>query len=162
MDFFRMFRRKAARDASPLRIDGVSAPLTPGPDDAELAAQALLESTGGGRKRDRRGRKEAEPAKGTPEYYGRLSERIRQRRAGEARLTMRYLACCEERLACRGGMDAAQASEMERELYRRQDAAEREGGEILRRWQRCLAHAILRQMPSGDGAMEEDTQDTPR
>ena len=37
-------KRKEHREAQPLRIEGCRTHLTPEPDDAELAAQALLES----------------------------------------------------------------------------------------------------------------------
>ena len=42
--FWKIFRRKGTREPRPLRIDGVKTTMTPEPDDAELAAQALLET----------------------------------------------------------------------------------------------------------------------
>lgn len=125
--------------------------MTAAPDDSELAAQALLESRIYGDKDQRRkARKTSEPAQGTPEYYQHLSQKIRDSRAAERRLTMRYLSYCEEQLALPKELYVGQIDEMEQELYKRQDVAEREGGELLRRWQHCLAECIVRQMTTID------------
>ena len=147
----KVFRGHGQREPKPLRIEGVKTPMTPQPDDAELAAQALLESLA---QKPRKAKDRPEPGQGTPEYYRQLSEKIRQTRAAEARLTMRYLAYCEEQLALPNELYVGQVGEMERELYKRQDVAEREGGELLRRWQHCLAEVIVRQMSA---ASETDT-----
>lgn len=144
----KIFRRKTFKpQPKQLRIDGVRTELTPQPDDAELAAQALLESRIYGDKDQRRkARKTSEPAQGTPEYYQHLSQKIRDSRAAERRLTMRYLSYCEEQLALPKELYVGQIGEIEQELYKRQDVAEREGGDLLRRWQHCLAEVIVRQM----------------
>ena len=178
MNFFkRIFHRKRERDVRPLRIEGVKTSLTKTPDEQELAAQALLESLGSDKrkvktasKREQNGArtssaereqarpqgKSGQPAKGTPEYYRTLSTKIRESRAAEARLTMRYLAYCEEQLALPKELYVGQIAEMEVELYKRQTIAEREGGELLRRWQHCLAEVIVRQMSAVSGTLSID------
>ncbi len=178
MNFFkRIFHRKRERDVRPLRIEGVKTSLTKTPDEQELAAQALLESLGSDKrkvkaasKREQNGArtssaereqarpqgKSDQPAKGTPEYYRTLSTKIRESRAAEARLTMRYLAYCEEQLALPKELYVGQIAEMEVELYKRQTIAEREGGELLRRWQHCLAEVIVRQMSAVSGTLSID------
>lgn len=159
MNFFkRIFHRKRERDVRPLRIEGVKTSLTKTPDEQELAAQALLESLGSGKgvKGEKRKGKSGQPAKGTPEYYRTLSTKIRESRAAEARLTMRYLAYCEEQLALPKELYVGQIAEMEVELYKRQTIAEREGGELLRRWQHCLAEVIVRQMSAVSGTLSID------
>jgi hypothetical protein len=136
-------------ERSPLHIEGVKpAPLTAEPDDAELAAQALLESMAA-----------PQPPKGgavaaeTPPlggrgaaYYHALADRIRTARSAEARLTMRLLASVEEQLAEPTALYKGQWGDTERKLYRAMDIAEREGGELHRRWQHCLANVLVRQM----------------
>lgn len=157
MDFLKYIKKGRARhcEPKPLRIDGVKTTMTPQPDDAELAAQALLESMSGNPKKSRKG-KAAEPRHGTPEYYRQLSEKIRQARAAEARRTMRYLAYCEQQLDAPAISHHPSAIEdLERGLYLHQDTAEREGGELLRRWQHCLAEVIVRQM-SAAGSLSDD------
>ena len=159
MEFFKkIFRRKreAQTKPQPLRIEGCKTTLTPKPDEAELAAEALLEMMCDGRWKmeDGRGDGRKEIAHGTSsnstcrdvQYYRELSEKIHTARAAERRLTMRYLAYCEEQLALPQPLYVGQIGEMEQELYKRQDVAEREGGELLRRWQHCLAECIVRQM----------------
>ena len=197
----------------PLRISGVKpAPLTPEPDDAELAAQALLETMvneelrmkneeGSARrpegesqfataqKKSTKGTSQPNqpiPADAptrslsainhhTSEYYHALADRIRAARTAEARLTMRLLATVEERLRVlavaseqvRAGEQSSgmqlseptalyrgQWGDTERKLYRAMDVAEREGGELHRRWQHCLANVIVRRMEEERGNEE--------
>ena len=158
----------------PLRIEGVKpAPLTPEPDDAELAAQALLESMCDVRSKKEDGRckmedvrskmedvnhqssaishhtsKSHHPSKShhTSEYYHALADRIRTARSAEARLTMRLLASVEEQLAEPTALYKGQWGDTEHKLYRAMDIAEREGGELKSRWQHCLANVIVRRM----------------
>lgn len=155
----KVFRGHGQREPKPLRIEGVRTEMTPQPDDAELAAQALLESMSDGGRR-KHSKNSQLPKQGTPEYYRQLSEKIRQTRAAEARLTMRYLAYCEEQLALPKELYVGQIGEMEGELYKRQDVAEREGGELLRRWQHCLAECIVRNMSAASETNTDDTDDT--
>ena len=157
----RLFRRKHTTplptvewqgERFPLRIEGVKpASLTPQPDDAELAAQALLESLSPGPSPVERGGTTANdiPLQGGQRgasYYHALADRIRTARTAEARLTMRLLATVEEQLAEQTELYRGQWGDTERKLYRSMDVAEREGGELHRRWQHCLANVIVRQM----------------
>lgn len=146
----------------PLRIEGVKpAPLTAEPDDAELAAQALLESlvneefataqeksTEGTAQPHQPSALSPQPSKShhTSEYYHALADRIRTARTAEARLTMRLLASVEEQLAEPTALYRGQWGDTERKLYRALDVAEREGGTLKSRWQHCLANVLVRQM----------------
>lgn len=135
-----------------LRIDGTKITLTPKPDDAELAAQALLESrikrpTHGPSPKGRGvNRKHAD---GTPEYYKDLSEKIKAAHEQERRAAMRYVSYVEEQLSTplstQGG---AGGGSLERGLYQHQNAIEREGGELKQRWQKCLAELTVMEMES--------------
>ena len=173
------FRRKTATQTPqqkgqgvepvPLRIEGVKpAPLTPEPDEAELAAQALLESMCDVRSKMEDIRDVAadahQPSKShqpsaishhTSEYYHALAERIRTARTAEARLAMRLLASVEEQLAEPTALYRGQWGDTERKLYRALDIAEREGGELHRRWQHCLANVLVRRMEEEREATED-------
>lgn len=143
----RLFRRGEPDPARPLRIDGTPpAPLTPEPDVAETAALALLETMAG------IGGGQEGPAEGTADYYRRLADRIRLAH-GEAELrTKRFLAWCEAELQRDDIPQEGKGSlaQMEFELYKRIDTVERVGGDLRRRWQHCLATAIVRRL-AGDG-----------
>lgn len=93
-------------------------------------------------------------------FYRQLAKRLGLAHAVEARAAKRYVAYCEEQL--RGTAEsrnygttetanlevrgpANPLAALEDGLFRHQNAVEREGGELLRRWQRCLAEAIVRQ-----------------
>ena len=161
----KIFRRKhtaphpagnGVGERSPLRIEGVKpAPLTPEPDDAELAAQALLDTLASPEKNrnnnileyrnnGKQDGKTAQPRDAA--YYHALADRIRTARTAEARLVMRLLASVEEQLAEPTALYRGQWGDTERKLYRAMDVAEREGGELHRRWQHCLANVLVRQM----------------
>lgn len=159
MNFLKIFHRKRREPKTPpqpLRIEGCTTRLTPEPDDAELAAQALLDYFG----KEAKGGKSAaakkkEPEQGSVEYYRQLSEKIRKAHDDEARRARRYIAYTEEWLRTGGhpaGMDTDGASvenglaELEHGLYPLQDCVEREGGELLGRWQHVLAEITIRQM----------------
>ena len=148
MDFFKIFRRKKQKmQPKQLRIDGIKTELTPAPDDAELAAQALLEAHTVKSKKTHKRKKEkkaSEPAQGSPEYYKQLAERIKKAKAAEVRRAKRFLTYAEQQLD--SPLMTGQTGEIERELYKLQDVAEREGGELLKRWQHCLAECVVRQM----------------
>ena len=182
----RLFRRKhttprPAREGQgvglPLRIEGVKpAPLTPQPDDAELATTALLESMAEVSSskfqvssKHARKRPEAKGATAEPEtlnlkpetsgataaYYRALAERIRTARIAEARLVMRLLSSVEEQLSEPTALYKGQWGDTERKLYRAMDVAEREGGELHRRWQHCLANVLVRRMEEEREATED-------
>ena len=171
-------------DAKPLRIDGTKpVALTPEPDDAELAVQALLEimtrkealgrrtlATEGtqergarpedacyrrdARTRDARTRIEER----TAEYYRMLADRMRRAHDQATMRAMRFLAWCEQELPKHDlpleGKGSLQ--QMEVELYKRIDTIERAGGELKRRWQHCLAEVIVRQMTARNAAVGEE------
>ena len=127
-----------------LRIDGVKAPeMTAKPDDAELAAQALLEHKSQPKKAGEKKTKAKQPKEGTAEYYQQMSSKIKAAHEQEARDAQRYLAYTEQELKESPSMD--QLIEIESGLYQYQDAAEREGGELKKRWQRCLAQVMVLQ-----------------
>jgi hypothetical protein len=175
----------------PLRIEGVKpAPLTPEPDDAELAAQALLESMCDVRSKKEDVREVAadahQPSKShqpipadaptrslsaishhTSEYYHALADRIRTARTAEARLVMRLLASVEEQLSEPTALYKGQWGDTERKLYRAMDVAEREGGELHSRWQHCLANVLVRRMEeereaTEDGSGDDQTETPPQ
>ena len=147
MRFLNIFHRKRFKpEPKSLRIDGVSTKMTAKPDDAELAAQALLEhmSDGSSDKKHKRTKGKVEkPKDGTPEHYQQLSGKIKEAHAQEARDAQRYLAYTEQELKENPSME--QLIEIERGLYQHQDAADREGGELKSRWQHCIAECILLQ-----------------
>lgn len=191
MNFIRrIFKRKQFKpQPRQLRIDGVKTTLTPTPDDAELAAQALLETLASdngsrrnkgnngnvssatipaqllsaisfisaGHKKDSAGHKKDSAGHKDAQYYRNLSEKIRAAHDQERRAAMRYVAYCEQELssALRHQTSAlspqtSDIAELERGLYKHQDAVEREGGELLKRWQKCLAEVIVRQMTNNN------------
>ena len=176
----KIFRRKRKGDAArqqeaqtpqPLRIEGTTqAPLTPEPDDAELAAQALLELLAqkdpGARHQvsSDNAQPSVKPETGKPEtnvghdaaYYRQLAERMRQAHDQATLRTMRFVAWCEQELKKPDLPMEGKGSlqQMEVELYKRIDTVERVGGELKRRWQHCLATVIVRQMPATEGETE--------
>jgi len=170
MEFFKkIFRRKreAQTKPQPLRIEGCKTTLTPKPDEAELAAQALLESLSDDtcqRSKDKSQRPETldlrPQTSDRPKdaaYYRDLSEKIRKARAAEKRQAMRFVAYAEQQLE--SPLFTGELDDIERELYRLQDVAEREGGELLRRWQHCLAECIVKQM-SSNGNLNDNEETT--
>ena len=157
MDFFKIFRRKKQKmQPKQLRIDGIKTEMTPAPDNAELAAQALLEAHTDKSKKTHKRKKEkkaSEPAQGSPEYYKQLAERIRKAKAAEVRRAKRFLTYAEQQLD--SPLMTGQTGEIERELYKLQDVAEREGGKLLKRWQHCLVECIVRQMTGKEDGQED-------
>lgn len=159
----------------PLRIEGITTEITPEPDDAEIAAQALLESSPSSKERGAKGRKRSknnsqlstvnsqsgQQAVKDIAYYQRLAERVKEGRAMEARQATRYVAYCEQELIKvedgRFTVGNSQLSALEQELYRRKDIVEREGGELLRRWQHCLAECVVRQMQDNNRDTDKET-----
>ena len=164
--FKKIFHRKPRgndprTDAAPqpLRIEGVpEAPFTPEPDDAELAAQAVLElmTRGGQSNRNTPSNQSNQSTQNTQSnqstqtaaYYRQLADRIREAHAKAARQATRFIYNCElelrkPRLPLYG---AGSVQLLETELYKRIDVVEREGGELKRRWQHCLAEVTVRLM----------------
>lgn len=148
--FRNIFRKRQQPETKPLVIEGIAgAPITAEPDEAELAAQALLEDISGVlSSRTGNDAERHEPDKGTCEYYRELAVRIRQAHDAATLRTMRFIAFCEQALqnpdlpvSGPGSLELLEA-----ELYKRIDTIERDGGELKRRWQRCLAEITVRQM----------------
>ena len=157
--------------AQPLRIEGIGdAPLTAEPDDAELAAEAVLEMMCDGRwnmedvshqpsaishQPSADGR---QPQEGTREYYEALAVRIRRAHEAERRAATRATAYCEQRLSQERLPDQGEGSlaYVEETLYKHLDTIEREGGELKRRWQHCLADVTVRRLNIGDYDRDED------
>ncbi len=171
MRIFNLFRRKRFKpQPKQLRIDGVKTVLTAEPDDAELAAQALLESMS--MKHETLNIKHSatakkKPQQGTPEYYQQLSEKIRTAHEQERRMAMRYVSYVEEQLKLVQGSgfrvqdssnhdpltvnhEPESIATLERGLYQHQDTVERENGELLKRWQKCLAECLLLEMTNNN------------
>ena len=161
--FFRQNRQKEPETPQTLKIDGVGeAPMTMEADNAELAAQALLEVMLDKQKRRRKksdvsdksetSEKSGESGKPntlqTSEYYHQLSDRIRKAYASSRQRTLRFLCYCEQQLRNQDiplyGADSLNI--IQAELYKRIDVIDREGGDIKARWQHCLAEVTLRQM----------------
>ena len=177
----KFFRRRHADETAgqqpsatpqPLRIEGVKpAPLTPESDDAELAAQALLESMVSEELRvkseefataqhdstaqpnqpssiSHQPSKSPQPSVRDAAYYRRLAERIRLARDQATLRTMRFVTWCEQELEKRDLPIEGKGSlaQMEVELYKRIDTIERVGGELKQRWQHCLANVLVRRM----------------
>jgi hypothetical protein len=86
-------------------------------------------------------------AEGTFQYYKDLSEKIRIAHEQERRAAMRYVAYCEEELKHQPS-DISHLTSLEQGLYQHQNAVEREGGELLKRWQKCLAELTVMEMES--------------
>lgn len=167
-----IFRRKEKPGPQPLRIEGVPpAPLTPEPDDAELAAAALLEHMCDvrGKREDVEGKRQPSAVSHQPSeihdaaYYKALAERIRLAHDAARLRTMRFVAFCEQELKKHdlplegpGSLGLLNA-----ELMKRIDTIERVGGELKRRWQHCLADVTVRLIKAGPKlSEEEDNTDT--
>ena len=175
--FGKFFKKKhpsvTDEEPIPLRIEGIpEAPFTAEPDDAELAAEALLEMMAAmPQKKSRRNKGN----KGNPnladgkdvsavsvvsagqnenvadrdvKYYQKLADRIRKAHAKAAQQATRFIYNCELKLENKHLPFYGEGSlgMLEAELYKRIDIVEREGGELKRRWQHCLAEVTVRLM----------------
>lgn len=173
--FFRQNRQKEPETPQTLKIDGVGeAPMTMEADNAELAAQALLEVMLDKQKRRRKksdvsdksetSEKSGESGKPntlqTSEYYHQLSDRIRKAYASSRQRTLRFLCYCEQQLRNQDiplyGADSLNI--MQAELLKRIDVVDRVGGEIKARWQHCLAEVTLRQIEASVRSDDEDEE----
>ena len=140
-------------------------------DNAELAAQALLEVMLDKQKRRRKkadvsdksetSEKSGESGKPntlqTSEYYHQLSDRIRQAYASSRQRTLRFLCYCEQQLRNQDIplFGAGSLNLMQAELLKRIDLVDRVGGEIKARWQHCLAEVTLRQIEASARSDDE-------
>lgn len=156
-------KHKEAATPMPLRIEGVGdAPMTPEPDDAEIAAQAILEIMLEKKAKEKKHRKSAKDHKGDGKdkpgkdkadtnsvaYYQHLSKHIGEAYREGRQRALRFTCYCEQQLADpslplygKGSL-----SLLEAELYKRLDVVEREGGDLKKRWQHCLAEVTIRLM----------------
>lgn len=177
-DIFRRNRQKEPETPQPLKIDGVGeAPMTMEPDNAELAAQALLEVMLDKQKQRRKKAdvyedsdnavksvESVEPGKPntlqTSEYYHQLSDRIRQAYASSRQRTLRFLCYCEQQLRNHDIplFGAGSLNLLQTELLKRIDVVDRVGGEIKARWQHCLAEVTLRQIEASARSDDEDEE----
>ena len=144
------------RKGTPLRVEGTHTHLTPEPDDAELAAEALLEmmtapsNSPKGEGKNAAASKSSSPLweGGRGLYYHQLADRIREAHRKSAQQATRFVAACEYKLQSKHlpyyGPGSLQLLEVE--LYKRIDIIEREGGELKSRWQHCLAEVTVRLM----------------
>lgn len=153
--FKKLFSRIRRQQAEPQRlvVEGVpAAPLTPEPDDAELAAEAFLEMMARPPKdQEHQSNQSNQGQKGAPRdaaYYHALASRIKKAQAVASFRATRFVAWCEDQLKRPDlpvtGPGSLQL--MDAELYKRIDTVERMGGELKRRWQHCLAEVTVRLM----------------
>lgn len=176
MQIRNIFHRKRKEPDEPQPIEGAArVPMTAEPDDAELAAQALLEvmiERKASKKKAKKVAKKSEVQSDektdgktedtdnsqTVEYYERLADRIRMAYDASRRRAMRFLSFCEQELQKRNvpAYGKGSIALLEVELYKRIDIVEREGGELKKRWQNCLAEATLRLMEADEKRKAED------
>lgn len=151
----KLFHRDHSQHTKPQRlaVEGVpAAPLTPEPDDAELATEMLLDVLEKGESRDGNGKEKGEEGKKKEgrdsAYYNAMAERIKNAQAIASFRATRFVAWCEDQLKRPDlpvtGPGSLQL--MDAELYKRIDTVERMGGELKRRWQHCLAEVTVRLM----------------
>lgn len=166
-------KKQEKPEPQPLRIPGVgNAPMTPEPDDAELAAQALLEIMNERRKHHNHKARKAHAddnattdGKDVPHdaaFYRRLAENIRIAYAANAQRATRFISFCEQQLR---NPDLPLTGEgsvqlLEAELYKRIDIVEREGGKLKQRWQHCLAEVTLRLLSEEGRVKREEGRKT--
>lgn len=177
--FKNIFRRKEKPAPQPLRIEGVGeAPLTAEPDDAELAAAALLEhmlqvssskfqvsSKEGGSQPETRnlkpetgGNAAMKPETRDAKYFKDLAARIRTAQEAARLRTLRFLAFVEQELAKKElpVSGAGSLGLLEAELLKRIDVIERHGGELKTRWQHCVAQVMVRLYNVNDNGNDND------
>lgn len=153
-------KKRQADNPRPLHISGVGeVPITPEPDDAETAAQALLEIIIK-EKRHHHKRKHKVPtqtdqtadneAPHDAAYYHHLADRIRIAYSTSTQRALRFVSFVEQQLKKPDipttGTSSLQL--LEAELYKRIDIIDREGGKLKERWQHCLAEVTIRLMDS--------------
>ena len=165
---FRWSYKKQKEEPRPFRVAGITdAPITPVPDDAELAAEALLDSLASAAAKPPQTEKRAtaEPPhteKGTVAYYEHLAGNIRSAHITAAERTTRFVAWMEEELKKPNLPMSGPGSLplLEAELYKRIDTIDREGGELKQRWQHCLAEVTVRLMEKDKGLSAANPQHT--
>ena len=163
MTFFKkVFHKKQKQEPKPLRVEGVKpAPMTPEPDDAELAAAALLEHMqevqgsrfkvqgDKDRNNDMPESRDSNKMKDAPrdaKYFKDLAARIKAAHESARLRTQRFLAFCEQELKKPDLPKEGPGSLglLNAELYKRIDVVRRHGGELEQRWMHCLAEVTVR------------------
>lgn len=148
--------------AENLSIEGIKeAPITFEPDDAELAAQAVLDIMASEKRKVKSEKSPAavfspsEDERGAS-YYHALADRIREAHRMSALRATRFVAACEYQLKDKHLPMTGEGSlrMLEVELYKRIDIIERAGGELKRRWQHCLAEVTVRLMEAAEKGEE--------
>ena len=166
---FNWLNKKKTPEPQPLQVEGIApAPITPDPDDAELAAQALLESLAEEvrkvrSKKSHKSHKSQEPQEAhNPQkdsaYYHRLAEKIRLAQEAAILRATRFVAACEYKLKDKHLPFYGEGSlgMLEAELYKRLDIIERAEGDLKRRWQHCLAEVTVRLMEGASQVKSEE------
>lgn len=157
MKWFRnIFRKKEQQALQPLRIEGIAdAPMTVEPDDAEIAAQAILEMMCKEASTQKGQSPSCKPSCGAA-YYRQLAVKIRKAHEAARQRTMRFVTFCEHELQKKDIPLTGDSSLtlLEKELFKRIDIVDREGGELKRRWQLCLAQVIVKQMAADDNGLK--------
>lgn len=160
--------KKAEPEAHPLHIAGVpDAPLTPEPDAAEIAAMAVLEqgaprfARGDNPQLKTRAQNEGDGAPRDAAYYEALAERMRKAQDNATLRALRFVAFCEQELKKSDLPLEGKGSlgQLEAELYKRIDTIDRVGGDLKKRWQRCLAETVVRMMKEVKDIKIQDTKD---
>ena len=158
-----IFHKKQKQEPKPLRVEGVKpAPMTAEPDDAEIAAAALLEhmlqvSSSKFQVSSKGAQKDLKPETGEamkPEtseihdaaYFKALASRIKAAHEAARQRTQRFLAFCEQELKKHDLPKEGPGSLglLNAELYKRIDVVQRHGGELEQRWMHCLAEVTVR------------------
>ena len=95
------------------------------------------------------------------DHYHRLAEKIREAHFNARLRTLRFVAFCEQQLLDPHLPLTGKGSlgQLEAELLKRIDTIEREGGELKRRWQHCLAEVTMRMMNGIGGTSTDDDKD---
>lgn len=142
--------RKQKPEPVPLLIGDIPVPpVTPSPNDAEFAANALLQSF----VKQPKPKKKKEIEKGTRTYYQELSEKAHEKHSEEARIAIRYVAFVEHELRKR--LPETNWPELEDGLYKHMSIVEHMGGELKSRWQHCLANVTMRMCNAVSEKQEE-------
>ena len=165
------FKRKPLTvNPEPLTIHGIApAPLTAEPDEAELAAQALLEHMAevssskfqvpSDKPHGKPETRNLKPETRDANYYKELASRIRSTQEAARLRAMRFVAFVEQELekphlpvSGKGSLGL-----LEHELLKRIDVIERVGGELKKRWQHCLATVTVRLMQATSNDNDNET-----
>lgn len=174
-------KKKNMGEPQPLQVQDIAdTPITAEPDNAEVAAQAILDVLIDMRHKAaqkyirKHGKTDIEPerepkmkpakvmAPHDAKYYHHLADRIRQAYDSSRLRAMRFLSWCEQELKKSDLPMTGDGSLalIEAELYKRIDIVDREGGKLKERWQHCLAEVTIRLMQAQ--RKESDESGTPK